>query len=216
MDEYRMLNDIHKPSSTRVEVSTSSAERDEEDTDKSRFSEKEIGDPTGRPKLPVPDNLHKDYPKTIEPEQRWTLVHERPLTTETEQSDKSELSDIPSTAFKGYKRVWDYGGNTHLSESPPSAPTTPKSPATPPQTPPAEKAITGSQQVWGPIEAPITKKWLLHIEHMGPVSLPPRGGPWELQVVAAGVPDANRDRRTRRRLQLCLVPFSGISWVVNT
>ena len=46
----------------------------------------------------------------------------------------------------------------------------------------------------------------------GPVSLPPRGGPWELLV---GVPDANRDRRTRRRLQVCLVPFSGSFWDVN-
>ena len=36
------------------------------------------------------------------------------------------------------------------------------------------------------------------------MSLPPRGGPWELLVVAAGVPDANRDRRTRRGLQVCL------------
>ena len=34
-------------------------------------------------------------------------------------------------------------------------------------------------------------------EEMGPVSLPPCGGPWELLVVAVGVPDANRDRRTR-------------------
>ena len=84
MYEYRMLNDIHKPSSTRAEVSTPSSERDDEETDKSRFSEKEIEDPTGRPKLPVPNNLHKDYTKTIEPEQRWTLVHEGPLTTETE------------------------------------------------------------------------------------------------------------------------------------
>ena len=41
-----MLNDIHKPSSTRDEVSTSSSERDDEETDKPRFSEKEIGDPT--------------------------------------------------------------------------------------------------------------------------------------------------------------------------
>ena len=47
----------------------------------------------------------------------------------------------------------------------------------------------------------------------GPVSLPPRGGPWELLV---GVPDANRDRRTRRRLQVCLVPSSGSLWDVNT
>ena len=136
MDEYRMLNDIHKPSSTRTEVSTSSSERDDEETDKSRFSEKEIGDPTGRPKLPVPDNLHRDYTRTIEPEQRWTLVHEGPFTTETEQSDESELSDIPSAAFKGYRHVWDYHDNTHLSESPPSAPTLPESPVTPPQTPP--------------------------------------------------------------------------------
>ena len=33
-----------------------------------------------------------------------------------------------------------------------------------------------------------------HINHshlVGPVSLPPRGGPWELLV---GVPDANRDK----------------------
>ena len=64
MDEYRMLNDIHKQSSTRVEFSSSSSEWDDEETDKSRFSEKEIGDPTGRPKLPVPDNLHKDYTKS--------------------------------------------------------------------------------------------------------------------------------------------------------
>ena len=48
---------------------------------------------------------------------------------------------------------------------------------------------------------------------MGPVSLPPRGGPWELLV---GVPDANRDRRMRRRIQVCLVPFSGSFWDVNT
>ena len=34
MVEYRMLNDIHKPSSTRAEVSTSSSERDDEETDK--------------------------------------------------------------------------------------------------------------------------------------------------------------------------------------
>ena len=108
MDEYRMLNDIHKPSSTRAEVSTSSSERDDEETDKSRFSEKEIGDQTGRPNLPVADNLHTDHTKTVQPEQRWTLVHEGPLTTETEQSDESELSDIPSAAFKGYKHVWDY------------------------------------------------------------------------------------------------------------
>ena len=71
MGEYRMLNDIHKRSYTRAEVRTSSSERDNEETDKSRFSEKEIGDQTGRPKLPGPDNLHKDYTKTIEPEQRW-------------------------------------------------------------------------------------------------------------------------------------------------
>ena len=83
MDEYLMLNDILKPSSTRAEVSTSSSEGDDEETDKSRFSEKEIGDQTGCPKLPVLDNLHKDYTKTMEPEQRWTLVHEGPLTTET-------------------------------------------------------------------------------------------------------------------------------------
>ena len=124
--------------STCAEVRTSSSERDVEETDKSRFSEKEIGDQTGRPKLPVPDNHHKDYTKTIEPEQRWTLVHESPLTTETEQSDESELSDIPSAAFKGYKHVWDYRDNTYLSESPPSAPTPPESPATPPQTPPED------------------------------------------------------------------------------
>ena len=42
IDEYRMLNDIHKPSSTRAEVSTSSSVRDDEETDKSRFLEKEI------------------------------------------------------------------------------------------------------------------------------------------------------------------------------
>ena len=82
-----MLNNIHKPGSTRTEVSTSSSERHDEETDKSRFSEKEIGDPTAHPKLPVPDNLHKDYTKTVESKQRWTLVHEGPLTTETEQSD---------------------------------------------------------------------------------------------------------------------------------
>ena len=45
------------------------------------------------------------------------------------------------------------------------------------------------------------------------MSLPPRGRPWELLV---GVPDANRDRRTRRRLQVCLVPSSGSFWDVNT
>ena len=61
MDEYRMLNDIHKPSSTCAEVSTSDSEGADEETDKARFSEKKIGDQTGRPKLPVPDNLHKDY-----------------------------------------------------------------------------------------------------------------------------------------------------------
>ena len=166
MDEYRMFNDIHKPSSTYAEVSTSSSERDNEETDKSRFSEKEIGDQTGRPKLPVPDNLQKDHLKTVESEQRWTLIHEGPLTTETEQSDKSELSDIPSAAFKGYKHVWDYCNNTRLSESPPSSPTPPQSLATPLQTPPEEKAIPGSPQAWGPIEAPINKEWLLHIQHM--------------------------------------------------
>ena len=50
----------------------------------------------------------------------------------------------------------------------------------------------------------------------GPVSLPPHGGPWELVVVAVGGSDANRDRRARRRLQVCQVPLSGSSWVVNT
>ena len=49
--------------------------------------------------------------------------------------------------------------------------------------------------------------------YKGPVSLPPRGGSWELLV---GVPDANRDRRTRRGVQVCLVPLSGSSWDVNT
>ena len=53
-------------------------------------------------------------------------------------------------------------------------------------------------------------------QSLGPVSLPLRGGPWELLVVAVGMPDTNRDRRTRRRLQVCLVSFSGSSWVVNT
>ena len=48
---------------------------------------------------------------------------------------------------------------------------------------------------------------------LGPVSLPPRGGPWELLV---GMPDANRGRWTRRRLQVCLVPSSGSFWNVNT
>ena len=37
MDEYRMVNDIHKLSSTRSEVITSSSEQDDEETDKSRF-----------------------------------------------------------------------------------------------------------------------------------------------------------------------------------
>ena len=46
-----------------------------------------------------------------------------------------------------------------------------------------------------------------------PVSLPPRGAPSELLV---GVPDADRDRRTRRRLQVCLVPSSGSFWDVKT
>ena len=55
-----------------------------------------------------------------------------------------------------------------------------------------------------------------NIMALGPVSLPPRGGPWELLVVAVGVPDSNRDMRTGRRLQVCLVPSSGSSWVVNT
>ena len=100
MGEYQMLNNIHKPSSTYTEINTSSSERDEKETDKSRLSERAIGDPTGHPKLPVPDNVHKNHPKTVEPEQRWTLVHEGPLTTETEQSDESKLSDIPSAAFK--------------------------------------------------------------------------------------------------------------------
>ena len=49
--------------------------------------------------------------------------------------------------------------------------------------------------------------------HEGPVSLSLRGGPWEPLV---GLPDANRDRRTRGRLQVCLVPFGGSSWDVNT
>ena len=44
------------------------------------------------------------------------------------------------------------------------------------------------------------------ISEKGPVSLPIRGWPWELLV---GVPDANRDRRTRRRIQVCLVLSSG-------
>ena len=118
MDEYRMLNDIHKQSSTRVEFSSSSSEWDDEETDKSRFSEKEIEDQTGCPKLPVPPNLHKDHTKTVEPEQCWIRVHEGPLTTESEQSDKSVLSDILSAVFKGYKHVWDYRDNTRLSESP--------------------------------------------------------------------------------------------------
>ena len=166
MDKYRMLNDMHKPSSTHAEVSTSSSERDDEETEKSRFSEKEIGDPTRRHKVPVPDNLHKDYTKTIEPEQRWTLVHEGPLTSETEQSDESELSDMPSAAFKGYKPEWDYRDNTHLNESPPSALIPPESPPTQPLTPQEEKAITGSSQAWGPIQAPINIEWLPHIQHM--------------------------------------------------
>lgn len=34
----------------------------------------------------------------------------------------------------------------------------------------------------------------------GPVPLPPRGGRCELLVVAVGVPDANRDSKTKRRL----------------
>ena len=158
MDTYWMLNDIHKPSSTRAEVSTSSSERDDEETVKSTFSEIEIENQTGRPKLPLPDNIHKDHSKTVEPEQRWTLVHEGPLTTETEQSDESELSDIPSAAFKGYKHVWDYRDNTCLNKSPPISPTPLESPATPPQAPPGEKAITGSPQAYGPVEAPITKE----------------------------------------------------------
>ena len=78
-----MLNDIHKPSSTCTEASTSSSERDDEETDKSRFSEKEIGDQTGCPKLPVPDNFHKNHTNTVQAEQRWTLVHEGLRTTET-------------------------------------------------------------------------------------------------------------------------------------
>ena len=146
MDEYRMLNDIHKPSSTPAEVSTSDSVRGDEENDKARESEKEIEDQTGRPKVRVPDNLYKDYTKTVEPEQCWTLFHGGPLTTQTDQSDKSKLSDIPSAAFKGYKHVWNYRDNPRLSESPPSAPTPPESPATPPQTPPEEKAITGSDR----------------------------------------------------------------------
>ena len=94
-----MLNDIHKPSFTCAEVSTSSSKWDDEETDKSRFSEKELGDQTGRLKLLVPDNLYKDHLNTIEPKQRWTLVHEGTPTTETEQSDESELSDMPSAPF---------------------------------------------------------------------------------------------------------------------
>lgn len=34
----------------------------------------------------------------------------------------------------------------------------------------------------------------------GPVPLPPHGGRCELLVVAVGVPDANRDSKTKRRL----------------
>lgn len=34
----------------------------------------------------------------------------------------------------------------------------------------------------------------------GPVPLPPRGGRCKLLVVAVGVPDANRDSKTKRRL----------------
>ena len=135
-----MVNDIHKPSSTCAEVSTSSSERDNKETNKSRFSEKEIGDKTGRPKLPVPDNLHKDHTKTIKPEQRWMLVHEGPLTIESEQSDESELSDIPSATFKGYKHVWDYRDNTCLSESPPHTPSPPELPPTPSSTPPEKRS----------------------------------------------------------------------------
>ena len=37
------------------------------------------------------------------------------------------------------------------------------------------------------------------------MSLPPRGGPWELMV---GVPDANKDR-TRGRVQVCLFPLAA-------
>ena len=85
-----MLNDIHKPSSTHAEVSTSNSERDDEETDKSRFSGKEIGDQTGPPKILVTDNLHEDHTKTLEPEQHWALFHEGPLTTETEWSNESE------------------------------------------------------------------------------------------------------------------------------
>ena len=125
------------------------------------FSEKESGDQTGLHKLPVPDNLHKDHTKTVESEQRWTLVHESPLTTETEQSDELELSDIPSAAFKGYKHVWDYRDNTCLSESPTHAPSPPESPATPPE----KQSTRGPPQAWGPIEAPITKECLPHIQN---------------------------------------------------
>ena len=54
---------------------------------------------------------------------------------------------------------------------------------------------------------------MLHHLPAGPVFLPPRGGLWELLV---GVPDANRDRKTRWGLQVCLVPSSGSFWDVNT
>ena len=39
MDEYRMLTDIHKPSSTPAEVSTSDSARGDEENDKARESE---------------------------------------------------------------------------------------------------------------------------------------------------------------------------------
>ena len=158
MDEYQMLNHIHKPSSTGAEVSKSSSQRDDEETDKSRFSEEEIRDQTGRHKLQVPDSLHKDHTKTVEPEQRRTLIHDGPLTTETEQTQESELSDIPSAAFPGYKHMWDYRDNTRRSESPPHAPSPPESPITAPSIPPEKQSTRGPPQVWGPIEAPITKE----------------------------------------------------------
>ena len=56
--------------------------------------------------------------------------------------------------------------STRAEVSTSSAPTTPESPATPPQVPSEEKTITGSPQAWGPIEAPITKEWLPHIQNM--------------------------------------------------
>ena len=61
--------------------------------------------------------------------------------------------------------MWDYRDNICLSESPPYAPSPPQSPTTPRSTPLEKQSTRGPPQVWGPIEAPITKEWLPDIQN---------------------------------------------------